>query len=227
MLVFIYYVAISVLFAHRQPPHLKGVVDGSLVFGVPMVGFTLQSALVRNFEYGQALSALAIAAVYIILAKVLWNKQREGMRLLTESYLALGVIFASLAIPFALDGHWIAASWALEGAGIAWVGIRQKRLLPRTFGLLLQVGGAMAFLIGASHTYSELPILNSAYIGSVFIAIAGVFTGYQLFRHRNELYAGEKGLHIVLLIWGVLWWFGAGDFPQASSWQGASWYSLY
>ncbi|RKZ69974.1 MAG: hypothetical protein DRQ48_07080, partial [Gammaproteobacteria bacterium] len=24
------------------------------------------------------------------------------------------------------------------------------------------------------------------------------------------LYEGEKGLHIVLLIWGVLWWFGAG-----------------
>jgi uncharacterized membrane protein len=210
ILFFLYYVAISVLFAHRQPPHLKGLVDGSLVFGVPLVGFTLQSALVRNFEYGQALSALAIAAVYIILAKVLWNKQREGMRLLTESYLALGVIFASLAIPFALDGHWTAASWALEGAGITWVGIRQKRLLPRAFGLLLQVGGAMAFLIGASHTHSELPILNSAYIGSVFIAIAGVFTGYQLFRHRNELYKGEKGLHIVLLIWGVLWWFGAG-----------------
>jgi uncharacterized membrane protein len=210
ILFFLYYVAISVLFAHRQPPHLKGLVDGSLVFGVPLVGFTLQSALVRNFEYGQALSALAIAAVYIILAKVLWNKQREGMRLLTESYLALGVIFASLAIPFALDGHWTAASWALEGAGIAWVGIRQKRLLPRAFGLLLQVGGAMAFLIGASHTYSELPVLNSAYIGSVFIAIAGVFTGYQFFRHRNELYEAEKGLHIVLLAWGILWWFGAG-----------------
>ena len=177
---------------------------------MPLVGFTLQSALVRDFEYGQALSALAIAAVYIILAKVLWNKQREGMRLLTESYLALGVIFASLAIPFALDGHWTAASWALEGAGITWVGIRQKRLLPRVFGLLLQVGGAMAFLIGATDSYSELPILNSAYIGSLFIAVAGVFTGLQFYRHRQGLYEGEKGLHIVLLIWGLLWWFGAG-----------------
>ncbi len=210
ILFFLYYVAISALFAHRQPPQLKGLVDGSLVFGVPLIGFTLQSALVRDFEYGQALSALAIAAVYIILAKVLWNKQREGMRLLTESYLALGVIFVSLAIPFALDGHWTAAAWALEGAGITWVGLRQKRLLPRVFGLLLQVGGAIAFLVIATDSYSELPILNSAYIGSLFIAVAGVFAGLQLYRHRQGLYEGEKGLHIVLLIWGMLWWFGAG-----------------
>ena len=92
------------MLAHLQPPQLKALVDGSLVFGVPLVGFTLQSALVGDFEYGQALSALAITAVYIIFAKVLWNKQREGTRLLTESYLAQGVIFASFAIPFALDG---------------------------------------------------------------------------------------------------------------------------
>lgn len=210
ILFFLYYVAITVLFAHRQPPQLKGLVDGSLVFGVPLVAFTLQSALVRDFEYGQALSALAIATVYIILTKVLWNKQREGMRLLTESYLALGVIFASLAIPFALDGHWTAASWALEGAGITWVGIRQKRLLPRAFGLLLQVGGALAFLVGASHTYSEMPIINSAYIGSVFIAIAGVFTAYQFSRNSEHLYRAEKGLHLFILVWGLCWWFGAG-----------------
>ena len=210
ILFFLYYVSISVLFAHRQPPQLKGLVDGSLVFGVPLVGFTLQSALVRDFEYGQSLSALAIATLYIILAKVLWNKQREGMRLLTESYLALGVIFASLAIPFALDGHWTAASWALEGAGITWVGIRQHRLLPRAFGLLLQVGGAMAFLVGASHFYSEMPIINSAYIGSVFIAIAGVFTAYQFSRNSEHLYSAEKGLQFILLLWGLLWWFGAG-----------------
>lgn len=210
ILFFLFYVAISVLFAHRQPPQLKGLVDGSLVFGVPLVGFTLQSALVRDFEYGQALSALAIAALYIILARSLWNKQREGMRLLTESYLVLGVIFASLAIPFALDGHWTAASWAMEGAGITWVGIRQKRLLPRVFGLLLQIGGAMAFLIAAADSNTELPIINSAYIGSFFIAVAGIITGYQFYRQSDRLYNSEKGLHIILLIWGLLWWFGAG-----------------
>ena len=99
VLFFLFYLAIAVLFAHRQPPQLKGLVDGTLVFGVPLVAFTLQAALVRDFEFGRALSALAMAAIYIGLAKILWHKQVEGMRLLTESFLALGVIFASLAIP--------------------------------------------------------------------------------------------------------------------------------
>ena len=127
ILFFLFYLAISILFTHRQPPKLKGLVDASLVFGVPIVAFTLQSALVREIEFGRAYSALAMAAIYIGLAKVLWHKQIEGMRLLTEAFLALGVIFASLAIPFALDGRWTAAAWAVEGAGMVWIGIRQGR----------------------------------------------------------------------------------------------------
>lgn len=217
ILFFVFYVTITVLFAHRQPPELKGAVDGSLVFGVPLVGFALQSALVADFEYGRALSALAVATVYITLARVLWHRQVEGMRLLTESYLALGVIFASLAIPFALDGHWTAATWALEGAGITWVGIRQQRLLPRVFGLLLQLGGAVVFFAMASFISifglgpdDELPVLNSAYIGSLFVSIAGLFTAYQFYLHPQRLTGWEKNHHRAFMIWGLLWWFGAG-----------------
>ncbi len=126
ILFFLFYVGVSILFAHKQPPHLKGLVDGSLVFGVPLVGFTLQGLIVENYEFGLALSALSMSAIYVVLARWLWNKNIEGMRLLTESFIALAVIFASLAIPFALDGNWTAVAWALEGAGISWVGIRQQ-----------------------------------------------------------------------------------------------------
>lgn len=46
-----FYIAITVLFATRQPPQLRGLVDGSLVFGVPIVAFGLQSRLVREMEF--------------------------------------------------------------------------------------------------------------------------------------------------------------------------------
>jgi uncharacterized membrane protein len=210
ILFFLFYIAISILFAHRQPPELKGLVDGSLVFGVPLVGFTLQSALVSDFEFGQALSALGMSAVYVILARVLWNKQIAGMHMLTESFLALGVIFASLAIPFALDGRWTAAAWALEGAGIAWIGIRQHRLLPRVFGLLLQVGGSIAFASALQDSHGNIPVVNSAYIGSLLISLGGLFTSYHFYRARDKLKDWEQGFHIVLLVWGLCWWLGAG-----------------
>lgn len=103
---FLLFTTIAVLYAFRQPPELKGLVDGSLVFGVPVAAFSLQTALVSEFEYGLALSALALGIFYITLAMSLWRRQANKMRVLTESFLALGVVFGSLAIPLALDGTW-------------------------------------------------------------------------------------------------------------------------
>lgn len=210
ILFFLFYIAIAVLFAHRQPPELKGFVDASIVFGTPLVGFTLQSGLVREIEFGQAYSALAMSAVYIVLARILWNRRVEGMRMLTEAFLALGVIFASLAIPLALDGRWTAAAWAVEGGGMMWIGIRQNRLLPRLFGLLLQFGAGVAFLTVMHDPHGDLPVLNSAYLGSVMVSFAGFFTSYFSFRYNDKLREMERGLHVPLLVWGLLWWFGAG-----------------
>jgi uncharacterized membrane protein len=114
VLFFVFYVAVPVLFAQRQPPNLKGHVDGSLVFGVPLVAFGLQGALVRDFEYGLALSALGASLFYAFLASALWRGRHENMRMLTEAFLALAVAFGTLAIPLAVDGRWTGAAWALE-----------------------------------------------------------------------------------------------------------------
>jgi len=132
-------VAISILFAHRQPPELKGYVDGSLVFGVPLIAFALQSALVKNYEFGLAITALTVSTFYILLAKSLWNRKVRGMRMLTETFLALGVVFGSLAIPLALDGRWTAAAWALEGAALVWVGMLSQELMQTTAMPLMAV----------------------------------------------------------------------------------------
>ncbi len=208
ILFFLFYVAISILFAFRQPPKLKGFVDGTLIFGTPLVGFALQSQLVNDFEYGHAWSALFMGVIYLILVKLLWNKKIEGMQTLVDSFLALGIIFLSLAIPFTLDGNWTAAAWALEGAGILWVGLRQQRLIPRMFGLLLQFAAAFIFLARNDHINPEFAIVNSIYIGSIMISIAGVFSAYQYFRHKQKLYDFEEYSSVILLFWGLLWWFG-------------------
>lgn len=83
LIVFIlFYIGISVLFATRQPPRLRGLVDGSLVFSVPTVGFALQSRLVRGVDFALAYSSLALGALYVILALLLWRRYRDEMRLL-------------------------------------------------------------------------------------------------------------------------------------------------
>lgn len=210
VLFFLFYAAIPVLFAHRQPPRLKGIVDASLVFGTPLVAFTLQCALVRDFDYGESISALVLSSFYVLLARLLWHKRLEGMRMLTESFVALAVIFATLAIPFAVDGRLTAAAWSLEGAGIVWAGIRQRRMLPRLFGLLLQIGAAIAFLAEVDAARGGMPVLNSACIGMVLISLSALFTGWQFYQYRDRLHEAGRDAHIALLVWGLAWWFMAG-----------------
>ncbi len=141
---FLMYCLISVLFATRQPLQLRGFIDGPLVFGLPMVASALQAGMVYNRPYGMALSALGLGMWYIGLARLMWNRFQETMHLLTEVFLALGVVFTSLAIPLAVDPQWTTAAWALEGAAMVWVGVRQNRAAARLFGILLQLGAALA-----------------------------------------------------------------------------------
>ncbi len=213
ILYFLMFSIIAVLFAFRQPPQLRGYVDGSLVFGTPIICFSLQAALVRDMKYGMALSALAVSVFYVGLATLLWNKGderlRQGMRTLTEAFLALGVVFVTLAVPLALSGNWTAVTWAMEGAALVWVGGRQNRLIPRNFGFLLQVGAAFFFLDSAQLHAERLVIINGVFLGGVVISVAALFSSWNLYKADN-LRSFEKYHHLLLFIWGVLWWFGAG-----------------
>ncbi|MGA7982414.1 MAG: DUF2339 domain-containing protein [Chromatiaceae bacterium] len=209
VLFFLFYVAIAVLFAQRQQPKLRGYVDGGLVFGVPLVAFGLQAALVRDFEYGLAWSALALGAFYIGSTAMLWHRGRAHLRLLTESFLALGIVFASLAIPLALDGRWTATAWSLEGAALVWIGLRQGRRLPRAFGVLLQLGGGLALLI-AGGAPRVLPILNGTFLSACMVAAAGLFSAWYLRSKQKDLAPWEALLPVPLMLWGLAWWVGAG-----------------
>lgn len=210
ILFFLMYCLIAVLFAHRQPLRLRGFIDGPLVFGLPIVASGLQAYLVHDFRYGMALSALMLGGWYVGLSWLLWRQLAEGMRLLTEAFLALGVIFASLAIPLGLDPNWTAAAWALEGAAMVWVGSRQDRPLARLFGLLLQIGAAVSFVDGLVLPANSGLLVNWAFLGSALLASAALFSSFWLDRYRDQASPWELPLPPLLLAWGLSWWYGGG-----------------
>jgi uncharacterized membrane protein len=208
ILFFLFYLAIPLMFARQQAGKLERYVDGTLVFGVPLVAFGLQVGLVREIEYGAAWSALALAALYLILARVVFARAGEALRLLAESFLALGVVFGTLTIPLALDGRWTSAAWALEGAAIVWIGVRQQRAVARAFGIALQILAGVAFLAGLGHPMADVPVANSVYLGCVFVAVAGLFCAWYLDRRRDDLGQLERIAAYVLFVWGLAWWVG-------------------
>lgn len=215
---YLLYVAISVLFAIRQPVQLKGYVDSTLVFGVPIVGFGLQAGMVNHIEYALAWSSIVLSAFYIGLASILWQRLTTEFRLICEAFLAIGVIFATLAIPFALDATWTSGAWALEGAAAVWVGIRQSRLLPRLLGYLLQLASAYTFFDSYSYySQDDLFILNGHYIGAMIIAISGIFIAWQnrqldieTLSDKLPIFKEEPRLSVPFLAWGLVWWTAAG-----------------
>ncbi|MCI5221550.1 MAG: DUF2339 domain-containing protein, partial [Candidatus Electrothrix sp. AR4] len=213
ILFFLMFTFIGVLFAFRQPPKLRGYVDGTLVFGTPIICFSLQAALVKDMRYGLAISALAVSLLYIGLAKFLWSKGnkrlRQGMRTLTEAFLALGIIFVTLAVPLALSGRWTAVTWAMEGAALIWIGVRQNRMLPRTFGTLLQLIAAFFFLLGTHSPDERMILFNGVYLGSLIISLSALFSSWYLYQAEN-LRSFERYHHLLLFFWGITWWLGAG-----------------
>jgi uncharacterized membrane protein len=216
ILFFLFYVGIAVLYALRRTVEVRNPVDATLVFGTPLIAAGLQSAMVRDMPFGMALSALAIAAIYLLLGRLLFSRLGEGMRLPAESFLGLGVIFATLAIPLALDARWTSASWALEGAAMLWAGVRQRRWPLRAFGMLLQLGAGIAFgrgimLWSATGTIAAVPLLNSNFVGATLLGLAGLYSAWLLSRERAALRPPEQIASSLLFAWGCAWWLAAGS----------------
>jgi len=203
VLFFLMYVAVPILFARQQAVSLRTPVDATLVFGVPLAAFGLQHGLVRDFEYASAISAAVLAAFYLTLATRLFRRGSDALRLLVEAFFALGVVFATLAIPLAFEGRWTAAVWALEAAAVLWVGVRQQRLAPRVFALMLQFGAGAMFLADLPH--GGLPWLNTGFLGCSMVALAGLFSAAYIERHGEHLRPLERIVGHVLLVWGALW----------------------
>ncbi len=221
LLFFFMYLAIPVLFAQRQATRLERYLDSTLVFGVPLISFGFQLRLMHEFEYGAAFSALGMSLVYVVLARLLYTRHREVLRMLVEAFLALGVVFVTLAIPLALDGRWTAASWAVEGAAVVWAGVRQKRWLARAFGLLLQVAAGISFVASASAVRGDVPVFNSFYVGCVLIALAGLFSNWYMERHPEDRKPHERGAATAAFVWGLAWWTFAGltEIDHRAGWH--------
>ncbi|MDP0971462.1 hypothetical protein Q6294_31455, partial [Klebsiella pneumoniae] len=83
-----------------------------------------------------------------------------------------------------LDARWTAAAWAVEGAGIFWLGLRQHKPMARIFALLLQLGSLLAVLSelrSGQDTLLEGPPLSALLLGAALL-----FTFYQVHKAVPE-----------------------------------------
>lgn len=216
------YVLASLFYALRHGQPARKAVDATLVFGTPIVAFGLQVGLVRGMPYAAAFSALALGLVYVLLGAWTLRRRRGDAtvnRWLAECFLALALGFITLAVPLALDGRWTSAVWAIEGAGVYWMGRRQGRWLARAFAIALQ--GLAAILYLDTHTGATMgpwPFANPAFLGATMLAIAALAIAWwsrePLHEEDGSALAKafaplENALSPVLFWIGFLWWQAA------------------
>jgi uncharacterized membrane protein len=211
ILFFLFYVLIGLLYVIRQTEHRRPFVDGTLVFGTPLLAFPLQAGLLKDDKMSLAFSALVVGLVYGGL--VYWLRKHRDEKLLTQAYAILAMGFATLAVPLAFSAGTTASVWALEGAGVAWLGIRQDRWFPWLSGLGLQLLAAIAFLFGyldginAYDVNAHMLLLNPHFLGAAVLAFSGFALSLIHDRHRPV-----PALPLLLFGWAVFWWlFGWFD----------------
>lgn len=207
VLFFLFYVSIPVLYALAGRER-NGKVDGTLLFGTPLLAFPMQVGLLEGDRMALAASAVVVAAIYAGLA--LWARRNERLRVLAQSAAAMGVVFATLAVPLALSARWTSAAWALQGVGMVWLGLRQQRTLTRLSGVALLVLAGTAWCVSL---FDEMPsfdmadrfLLNPYALTLAILAFAHLASAWLYDRA-----ARAKPLAIVLFLIGLGWWAALG-----------------
>ena len=211
-LLILLYMTIPLLMAARRPPEIKDPMTTPLVFGVPFIGLGFQFLLTDHFEYGTAISAVSLAVIHGVFA-VVAHRFGKKSRVLVEVYLALAMTFLAIAAPLVFDTQFTSVVWALQGAMLVWVGLRQNLFVFVVGGGVLQLLSGSVFL---RHVFESLPypdsttvVINGYFLGAALLAVTGLFTS-RIVDRREDLFKGSKDVPWFFLFWGIGWWLLGG-----------------
>ena len=225
LLFFLLYLIVSLLFALRQPPQLRGLVDASLVFGLPLVMAAIQALLLESERYAMGFSAILLAALYAALWLGLRRLQRSELALLQHSFMLLGLMFATLSIPLLLGAQWTAASWALEAVGLLWIGLRQRQWLPRIGALLLYPGAWLALLLSGGPRSGTRPLLDGDSLALLLLSLSALAIGWLWHRLGEACLDWERRLSAAAVHIGWLTLAAAGALEVSGHLQGGAQFS--
>lgn len=203
ILFFLFYVAIGLLYARRPEHAPQKAVDGTLLFGTPLLAAGLQAGLLEGRPMAMALAAVIVAALYAVLAYA--TRASERLATLSLGYAVLAIGFATAAVPLALDADVTAQVWALEGAALLWLGLRQQRRLQVWAALALQGIAGIAWLIALVDGPGVQPALrNGVFVGGIVLALS-LWCAARLLENAGAAKRGVLWFLLACATWTVAW----------------------
>ena len=179
--------------------------DVLLVFGLPLLAFPLQIALLVDNRLGIAFAALLAAIVYLIGARFMLSRTQSSA--LGRAFAVLAVGLATLAIPFAFSGPTVVMIWAVEGAALIGYGCMSRRRLSRIAGLLLigLAGCVWLALLVIEYQPNALLLLNASGLGGLSIAFAAWLAAW-----RYQQAGAAPSRYNLLFSFGFVFWLVNG-----------------
>ncbi len=159
------------------------LLDVSLIFSVPVIGFSLHAYLMQNSIVGLTLGASALALIYAAL--VLWiRRYYPELRLLASSFLILSMVFLALIFPLAQGAHWSAIGWVVQGSALLLWGVSQSDRFSRYIGVILLLLSSIALLYQVG-SQSLFPTLSTAIYAAAMFVAAATLLQYQRTQQQN------------------------------------------
>lgn len=201
--------------------------NGTLLFGLPTITFVLHMGMLHDTPFGVALSCLVMAGFYVALAAAA-RKRGAPLRMLREASLAIATLFLTLAIPFAINTTQTAGAWALEAAGLIWLGRRQNRLRARQFGYVLMLLSGLSLsnaqgLHLATEAAQQALLLHELLLGAAALIAAYSMRGLTSQAQAQASVGASSDVSIdesiaaepLLIGWASLWLLiGVAQFLQ-------------
>ncbi|MDM1245800.1 DUF2339 domain-containing protein [Acinetobacter sp. R933-2] len=157
-----------------QQFQLKPALDIALIFGAPLVAYTFLYLIYFEKTVWQASLSLAFAVLFAVL--YLLAKRNQAIKIISQSYFSLMLIFITLIPPLLLQDEWSVMGWAVEGVLIFVFALYQKSTVSRYLAsALLVVAGlsSLYYLFESAHFPSLMYwVLSISYLAVVLLANA-------------------------------------------------------
>jgi len=196
LLYFLLFLMISLLFSYRSSSQLKQVIIRRFTYALPMIFFICQAKLMNYSAPPLALTSLALAFLYAILAYFL-NAFFAKSNLLLKSLQNCSLIFVTLSIVFLIPNLWLGPILALEGAILFLFGRTYAQKFSIYFGIFLQLFASIAFMNYFPRPMQQAYLINPSFIGSILIISAALYSAYL---SKSTL---RLGFFLVAALWSL------------------------
>ncbi|MBU4133958.1 DUF2339 domain-containing protein, partial [bacterium] len=151
-------------------------------------------------KYWGSFLAVVLGALYFINSQITASSNKDD-KYFTLAQLGLGITFITIAIPVALDWHWVTMAWATEAILLLWLGFRAGDSATRAVAAGLFTVVAARLLIFDTVLRGDYTLIANTRTVTFIFCLTAIYAAIKMFKdNRESLNKEELNFPSVLLV---------------------------